>query len=57
MKVRVLAQTAKGELDIVSEAIAETERQLALKIVEGHFSFNSGERLELTNGYGQHALH
>jgi hypothetical protein len=56
-KIRVLAQTAKGELDIISEAIAETERQLALRIVEGHFSFNSGERLELTNGYGQHALH
>jgi len=37
--------------------MAETEKQLALKIIDGQFVFKDGRKLRLTNGYGQHALH
>jgi hypothetical protein len=56
-KIRILAKTTKGELDVTSHAIVEIERQLALKISNGNFVFGDGTKLELTNGYGQHALH
>lgn len=56
-KIHILADTTKGKLNAVAEALAETEKQLALKIIDGDFVFKDGRRLRLTNGYGQHALH
>jgi hypothetical protein len=55
-KIRILAKTTKGELDVVSQAIVEIEGQLAVKTAEGYFVFGDGSKLRLTNGYGQHAL-
>lgn len=57
IRIRISADTAKGELTIVAQAAAEIEKQLALKIVDGQFAFKDGRKLTLTNGYGQHALH
>jgi len=57
IKIRIIAYTKKGELNLVAQAACEIEKQLALRIVEGQFEFKEGKRLELTNGYGQHALH
>lgn len=57
IKIRILADTTKGELNVVAQALAETEKQLALKIIDGQFVFKDGIKLRLTNGYGQHALH
>ncbi|MGD0494759.1 MAG: hypothetical protein ABSB28_01810 [Candidatus Bathyarchaeia archaeon] len=57
IKIRIQVDTTKGKLNAVAEAIAETEKQLALKITDGNFIFEDGRRLRLTNGYGQHALH
>jgi len=57
VKIRILADTTKGELNAVAQAMVEIEKQLAFKIVDGHFVFRDGRKLRLTNGYGQHALH
>ncbi len=57
VKIRILADTTKGELNAVAQAVAETEKQLALKIIHGQFVFKDGRKLRLTNGYGQHASH
>lgn len=57
VKIRILANTTKGELNAVAQTMAETEKQLALKVIDGHFIFKDGRKLVLTNGYGQHALH
>jgi hypothetical protein len=56
-KIHILADTTKGKLNAVGEALVETEKQCALKIIDGDFVFKDGRRLRLTNGYGQHALH
>jgi hypothetical protein len=56
IRIRISADIAKGKLEVVALAIAETEKQLALKITGGQFVFGDGRRLKLTNGYGQHAL-
>jgi hypothetical protein len=57
IKIRILADTKKGKLNAVAQAMAETEKQLAFKIIDGQFDFKDGSKLKLTNGYGQHALH
>lgn len=57
VKTRILANTTKGKLNAVAQALAETEKQMALKIIDGQFVFKDGRKLRLTNGYGQHALH
>jgi len=56
VKIRILADTTKGKLNVVAQALAETEKQLALKIIDGQFVFKDGRKMRLTNGYGQHAL-
>lgn len=57
VKIRILADTTKGELKAVAQAMAEIEKQLAFIIVGGQFVFKDVGKLKLTNGYGQHALH
>jgi hypothetical protein len=57
IKIRILADTSRGELEAIAEVIAETEKQLALRIKDGQFVLKNGRKLRLTNGYGQHALH
>jgi hypothetical protein len=56
VKIHVSADTTAGKLNVVARALAETEKQLVLKITGGQFLFKDGRRLTLTNGYGQHAL-
>lgn len=57
VKIRIIVDTVKGELNAVARVIAETENQLTLEIIDGQFVFKDGKKLRLTNGYGQHALH
>jgi hypothetical protein len=56
-KIRILADTTKGQLNAVAQAMIAIEKQLAIQIVDGQFVFKDGTKLRLTNGYGQHALH
>lgn len=56
-KIRVSVVTTKGKLSAIGQTIGETEKQLALRILDGQFIFEDGRELRLTNGYGQHALH
>jgi len=57
LRIRIVANTKKGELNAVAEVIGRIEKQLALKIADAKFVFCDGRELKLTNGYGQHALH
>jgi hypothetical protein len=57
VRIRISADTTKGKLNAIAQTMAETEKQMALKIIDGHFAFKDGRKLRLTNGYGQHALH
>jgi len=57
VEIHISVHTTKGELTVVAQAMVETEKQLALRLLEGHFVFDDGRKLRLTNGYGQHALH
>jgi hypothetical protein len=57
IQIGIHAVTTRGTLDATAQAFAETERQLALKILDGQFAFSDGRKIKLTNGYGQHALH
>lgn len=57
VKTRILANTTRGQLNVVTQALAETEKQLVTRITDGQFVFKDGRKLVLTNGYGQHALH
>lgn len=57
VKIRIVADTKKGQLNVVAKVIGEIERQLALKVLDAKFDFDNGRELRLTNGYGQHALY
>jgi hypothetical protein len=57
VKIRILVDTTKGELNAVAETMVAIEKQLAFRILDGEFVFKDGRKLRLTNGYGQHALH
>lgn len=57
LKIRIVANTKRGELNALAEVIGRIEKQLALKIEDAKFVFDDGKELPLTNGFGQHALH
>jgi hypothetical protein len=56
IRTRISADITKGRLNFVTRAMAEAEKQLALKITDGQFVSKDGRIERLTNGYGQHAL-
>ena len=56
IRIHISADITKGKLNVVARAIAETKKQLALKIIDGQLILKNGKKIDLTNGYGQHAL-